>query len=212
MKRIEEHLYEHQHTGKDGVTTTRYYAKFVSWDRRPLTIALGDDLAAAGVKLDRLHKLNDAKVTVELDETRELREELERQKKQKADARKGITFAEWAQKYFDELVPPEKRASTVHQESSRIKTLNDFFGDVPLCSINLDMILQYRKERAAEVGLATVNLGVSFLRYLLNMAADHGVLDSVPRIKLRSEKDREQQRSVELDEYRLILASLNQPH
>lgn len=113
---------------------------------------------------------------------------------------------------FDELLPVEKRASTVHQESSRIKTLISFFGDVPLCSINLDMILQYRKERAAEVGLATVNLGVSFLRYLLNMAADHGVLDSVPRIKLPSEKDREQQRSVELDEYRLILASLNHPH
>jgi hypothetical protein len=30
MKRIEEHLYEHQHTGKDSVTATRYYAKFVS--------------------------------------------------------------------------------------------------------------------------------------------------------------------------------------
>ena len=44
------------------------------------------------------------------------------------------------------------------------------------------------------------------------MAADHGVLDSLPRIKLPSEKDRPQQRSVDPDEYQLILSNLSQPH
>src|SRR5262249_20714949 len=153
-------------------------------------------LGAARAKLDRLHKLNDARVTVELDEEKELRLALERQKEEQEQKRKGITFAEWAERYFDELVPPDKRASTVHKEKGRLKTLNEHFSDVPLCDINLGLINDYRKKRSAEVTLSTVNLAVGLLRHLLNVAADHGMLDAVPRIKLPPQKDRPQQRSL----------------
>src|SRR5262249_9773117 len=111
MKRIEEHLYEHEHTGKDGVTTKRFYAKFTSWDRQALTKPLGDDIGSARVKLQRLHDLNRAKVRVELDEERELREELERQQAAKQAKRAGTTLSEWAETYFAKLVPQNKHCS-----------------------------------------------------------------------------------------------------
>src|SRR5262249_52476559 len=191
MKRIEEHLYEHEHTGKDGVTTKRFYAKLTTWDRQALTKPLGDDLGAARVKLDRLHKLNDAKVRVELDEERELREELERQQAAKQAKRAGTTLSEWAETYFAKLVPPNKRESTVHGEHLRMKTLSEYFGNPRLADINLESILQYRKARSCEeVTQATINRAVGFLRYLLNLACDHNIIGKVPRIKLVSESDR----------------------
>ena len=162
MKMIEPWLYELRHVMKTGEVSVRFYAKFTDWQRQPLTKPLGDNINIARAKLERLRDLNKAKVTVELDEERELREALEQQKKEREQARKGITFRQWAERYFAELVPPDKRASTVHQETLRVKTLSAFFGDVALSDIDLDLILQYRKARAAEVGLATVNLGVSF--------------------------------------------------
>jgi hypothetical protein len=122
MKRIEEHLYEHKHVIKDGQVTTRYYAKFTTWDRRPLTVALGDDLNAARVKLDRLHKLNDAKVRVELDEEKELREALARQAVEKAQERRGLTFAEWGQKYFDDIVYPKDKENPDCETADGIKS------------------------------------------------------------------------------------------
>src|SRR5262249_49848466 len=160
----------------------RFFAKFTSWDRRQLTVALGDDLGAARVKLQRLHDLNRAKVRVELDEERELREELDRQKEEQRQKRKGITLSECAETYFAKLVPPNKRASTVHGEHLRMKTLSEYFGDTRLADIDLKMILEYRKARSGEVTQATINRAVAFLRYLLNLACDHGIIDKVPRI------------------------------
>jgi integrase len=225
MKKIEKYLYENRHVAKDGQVSLRYYGKFTTWDHRPLTAALGDDLNAARVKLDRLHKLNDARVTVELDEEKELREALELQQKQKELARKGITFREWAEKYFDEVVPKEngvdcetmdgiKRQSTVHGQELRVKTLNEFFGDVALCDIGPDLINKYRKARSANVSPSTVNRSLSLLGYLLNLAADpdHGVLDAVPRIKKEDENDRAVQRSVDEDEYRKILSAMREDY
>jgi integrase len=206
MKRIQEHLYEHQHVTKDGPVTTRYYAKFTTWDRRPLTVALGDDLNAARVKLDRLHKLNAARSVVELDEEKELREALQRQAEEKEHRRKSITFAEWTDRYQNEIVPPDKRGSTLYVEASRIKALNDFFGDTPLREIDLALIQKYINSRKGKVAPSTLTLSVSTLRYLLNLAADHGILDAVPRLKLKSESTI--QRSVHVEEYEKIIAQM----
>jgi integrase len=221
MKKIEKHFYEHEHVGKDGQTTTRFFAKFTSWDRRPLTIALGDNLAKARAKLDRLHDLNRARVRVELDEDRQLREALELQQKQKDAARRGITFSQWAELYFNEVVPMEngvdcqtmdgiKRLSTIRGQKLRLKTLNQFFGDVALCDIAPDLINKFRRARSAEVSSATVNRGLSLLGYLLNLAADpdHAVLDAVPRIKKESEKGRARQQTISEHEYAAILSGM----
>jgi integrase len=211
MKRIEEHLYQHEHRAKDGQVTTRYYAKFTSWDRQPLTIALGDNLTIAGARLDRLHKLNDARGRVELDETRELREQLEKTQREKEQARKGITFKEWAEKYFAELVPSDKRESTLAVEATRIKTLKDFFGDTPLCEIDLSLIKQYENSRKGKVASSTLALSLATLRYLLNMAADHNILDAVPRLKFKNERS-SVQRSVNVEEYEQIVAKMDRQY
>src|SRR5262249_28536634 len=90
----------------------------------------------------------------------------------------------------------------------RVKSMLDFFGDKPLRDINLGMIQQYRDARKAEgISLSTRNLAVGFLRYLLNLAADHDVLESVPRIKLHGE--RKEQSTVTDEEYAAILAQLD---
>jgi hypothetical protein len=224
MKRIEEHLYEHKHVIKDGQVTTRYYAKFTTWDRRPLTVALGDDLNAARVKLDRLHKLNDAKVRVELDEEKELREALARQAVEKAQERRGLTFAEWGQKYFDDIVYPKdkenpdcetadgiKSKSTIYGQKSQFETLKDFFGNFALGDIKLSHVKEYRRMRSSQgMSFPTANRELSFLRFLLNQAAetDHGdepILEAVPRIKLPSEKGRARKQTISDEEYGAIL-------
>src|SRR5262249_10187530 len=163
MRKIEPHLYQLDHVTKGGEVSTRYYAKFVTWDRQALTKPLGSNIAGARMKLQRLRDLNQARVRVELDEEKELRVALERQKKQKEDARKGITLSEWAQRYFNELLPVNKRGSTVRGERLRLKTLIEHFGDVPLCEIDLEKISAYRRARSGDaVTHATINRCVSF--------------------------------------------------
>jgi integrase len=223
-KMIEPHLREWRHITKDGTESIRYFAVFTAWNRRAINKPLGDNFKKAQAKLEQLlnrNKVANPDTPIETDDEWKERIDKERREKEKELERKGVTFREWAEKYFAEVVPKSngvdcetmdgvKRISTVHGQKLRMKTLNEFFGDVALCDIGPELIKEYRKARSAKVSSSTVNRSLSLLGYLLNLAADpdHAVLDAVPKIKKQDENDRPEQRSVDEDEYQKILAGM----
>jgi integrase len=92
--------------------------------------------------------------------------------------------------------------------------LKPFFGDLPLVDIKKSTAIEYRKKRKAEgVGDITVNREVSFLRKLLNVAADQEppLIETVPRFKLPSETSRARTRTIDAEEFGAILAHMKRP-
>jgi len=62
-----------------------------------------------------------------------------------------------------------------------------------------------------KIKFSTVNRELAFLRYLLNLAADDDIIEKVPRIKLKSEKELKRDGIITDDEYRALLDSTARP-
>ena len=74
--------------------------------------------------------------------------------------------------------------------------------------------MEYRKKRKAEgVGFTTVNRELSFLRKLLNVAADQEppLLETVPRFKLPNETSQARTRTIDAEDFGAILAHMRRP-
>ena len=75
-------------------------------------------------------------------------------------------------------------------------------------------ILEYRKKRKAEgVGFITTNRELSFLRKLLNVAADQEppLIESVPRFKLPNETSRARSGTIDPEQFAAILSHMKRP-
>ena len=57
----------------------------------------------------------------------------------------------------------------------------------------------------------TVNRELAFLRYLLNMAADDGIIEAAPSVNLKTEKDRKRDRVASEKEYKSLLVNMPRP-
>src|SRR5262245_39899757 len=161
MKKIEPWLYQLDHTTKTGEVSTRYYALFTTWNRQKLCKALGTDLKEARQKLKWLRSQNEnEEPVIELTEERQLRKELKRQEEEQEKIRRGITFAEFGQQYFDDVIYPDdesspdcrtwdgiKRKSTVHGQELRFKSLKSFFADRSLVDIESNDAEEHRRMR-----------------------------------------------------------------
>ena len=85
------------------------------------------------------------------------------------------------------------RPTSADREKRSFALLESFFSDLSLTDIRKNTIAENRKKRTAEgVGFVTINRELSFLRKLLNVAADQEppLIESVPRFKLPSESSR----------------------
>jgi integrase len=209
-ERIEKNLYKRQYQNANGEWSTLYYAAFVcrlKGKRR--TFPLGADLKTAREELAVLIADNIRKK--DFDEDKE---------KQKA----GLTFADYGAAYFNGKVDPDKRPGGVERERRSFKTLKSFFGDMLLAEIDRSKVMEYRTKRSAEpivrrgkpvagtrIRFSTVNRELAFLRYLLNLAADDNIIEKVPKIKLKSERERRRDRIVSDDEYRSLLDNTSRP-
>jgi integrase len=92
--------------------------------------------------------------------------------------------------------------------------LKKFFGDLALAEIGKAKILEYRKKRTAGgAGFITVNRELSFLRKLLNVAADQEppLLETVPRFKLPNEMSRARSGTVDAEQFSSILSHMKRP-
>jgi integrase len=112
----------------------------------------------------------------------------------------------------------------VEREKRSFKTLNLFFGNTLLSEIDRSKVMEYRAKRSMEpivrrgkpvagtkISFSTVNRELAFLRYLLNLAADDDIIEKVPRIKLKSEKERKRNRIATDDEYSGLLENTSRP-
>jgi integrase len=208
-KRIEKNLYRRQYQTGNGEWTTLFYAAFVDWTGKRRTFPLGSDLKTARKELAVLRARNIRREDFDAD---------------KVKPRTGLTFTDYGTDYFDGKVDPDKRAGGVEREKRSFKTLKAFFGDMLLSEIDRSKVMEYRAKRSAEpiirrgkpvagskISFSTVNRELAFLRYLLNLAADDGIIDKVPRVKLKSERERKRDRIVTDDEYRALLHNSARP-
>ncbi|MEE8114819.1 MAG: site-specific integrase [Nitrososphaerales archaeon] len=205
--RIERHLYKRQYRTESSNWSTLYYGIFVDWKGKRRKFPLGSDLKTAKGELKVLEARNIR------------REDFD---KDKSSWQQGITFAEWGQLYFKEKVDPDKRS--VERERRSFTKLKEFFGNLPLVEINRSKVMEYKARRSKEpiirkgkpvegskIAFSTVNCELAFLRYLLNLAVDDEIIETVPRMKLQSEKSRKRHRIASDDEYRALLESMSRP-
>ncbi len=209
MKRIAKNLYKRQYQVANGDWSTNYYGAFVDWTGKRRTFPLGVDLKIACQELAVLKARNIRRENFDAD---------------KEKPQVGLTFGVYGADYFKSKVDPDKRAGGVERETRSFKTLKTFFGDMLLSDIDRSKVMEYRAKRSAEpkmrrgkpvadskIKFSTVNRELAFLRYLLNLAADDDIIDKVPRIKLKSEKELKRDRIITDDEYRALLDSTARP-
>ena len=79
-----------------------------------------------------------------------------------------ITFSELAHRYQKEVTPHKKSAS---REISRLKCLDEFFGEVTLARINSEMVARFRDERlSSNLSGATVIKDLNTLSHIIDTA------------------------------------------
>jgi integrase len=204
FERVQKHLYKRQYQKGSGDWATAFYARFVDWQGIRRKFAVGDNLDDARDELGRLHTLNKGRHDWDAEK-----------RKAEEQRRRAVTFSQWGKTYFaDQLSPNELRESSIDREKRSFALLEKFFGDLPLVEIGKTKILEYRKRRAAEaVGFITINRELSFLRKLLNVAADQEppILHTLPRFKLPKETSRARTGTIAADDFSAILAQMRRP-
>jgi integrase len=204
FERIEKHLYRRQYQTAGGEWSTLYYGIFTDWQGIRRTFPFGNDLQDARDALGELRNRNKGKY------------DWDAEKKRAEDRRRrAVTLSQWGNTYFDHgLSPNELRPGSSDREKRAFALLEPFFGDLPLADIKKSTALEYRKNRKAEgVGFVTVNRELSFLRKLLNVAADQEppLLETVPRFKLPNETGQARTRTIDAEEFAAILAHMRRP-
>jgi integrase len=206
---IDKGLYKRQYQNANGDWSTLFYGIFVDWTGKRRTFPLGTDMRTAKEELTVLRARNIRREDFDAD---------------KAKPKAGLTFSEYGTAYFNGKVDPDKRAGGVEREKRSFKTLNLFFGNTLLSEIDRSKVMEYRAKRSMEpivrrgkpvagtkISFSTVNRELAFLRYLLNLAADDDIIEKVPRIKLKSEKERKRNRIATDDEYSGLLENTSRP-
>jgi len=163
FEKIAEHLYKRQYQTAKGEWRTKYFVLFTDWQGIRRKFSVGDSLDDARDELGRLHTLNKGRHDWDAEK-----------RKSEEQRRRAVTFSQWGDTYFNHgLSPNELRPGSIDREKRAFALLEPFFGDLSLTDIKKSTALEYRKKRKAEgVGDVTVNREVSFLRKLLNVAAD----------------------------------------
>jgi len=111
FERIAEHFYKRQYQSAEGQWKTIFYARFVDWQGKRRMFPLGDHLADARDKLGELRTLNKG------------RYDFAKEKKERVKAKiKGMTLAEWLDRYLD-LVKHMASSATKSSQCIHLKRL-----------------------------------------------------------------------------------------
>lgn len=203
FERIEKHLYIRQYRTSTGCWSTLYYAKLT--DRlkgKPRTFPLGSDLKEAREQLQILEARNIKREDFDADKAKPVAES------------PRLTFRKWSERYL-ELVQFKKSQDRDRQLCDH---LNEGLGDLELTAISRSKVMEYKNLRlqqpiqrhgkpveGTKVALSTINRELSCLRHMLRLAADDGLIESPPVIKLESEKHLSRERVLSTDEYKTLL-------
>lgn len=132
IERVGKHLYKRSYQTTTGQWTTNFYGCFKDWSGKRRTFPLGSDLKTARNELKVYEARNIRREDFDAD---------------KAKAKQGITFSEWAGIYFKEKVNSDKGQSGVEREHRSYKKLEPFFGPMLLSEIRKANINEYRQKR-----------------------------------------------------------------
>jgi len=189
-ERVEPHLYRLKHQTPTGEWTTRFYARFQDWKGVNRKVALGTDLKAARVKLRAL--LGDNARGVDLDK----------------DKVQHMTFARWAEIYLERYGRVKRSA---REDERHVKVLSDFFGSLLLSQMTrtkVEEFKQLRKERQTyrgnPVSIAYCNRELAYLRHILRLAVEEGLIEAAPTVKLYRENNA-REKVVTAEEYQRLL-------
>jgi len=203
IKRVKRvpHLYERQYQTEAGERRVKFYAKFTcALKHKPRTMALGSDIQAAKEALALV-----------------LADNVKGRDFDAGAGSDGITFSEWCKDYFDKRMDPERRAGGIDRDKRSFKKLEPFFGGMRLSDIKRTTIMEYQAKRLKEtwhgraITFRTVNRELTFLKTMLRLAEDDGIVEQAPRIKLKSEKEFKRERTASTEEYSALLAGMNRP-
>ena len=201
FERIARHFYKRQYQTATGDWSTYYYGIFVDCKKKRRTFPLGSDLRTA-------------KDELKVYEARNIRREDFDQDKEQRSKEQGMTFSQWTERYLD-LV---RKKTSLQRDKQLCNHLIGFFGDLPLLQITRSKIMEYKNLRlespiirhgkpveGSKLTVSSVNRELSCLRHILHLAADEGLIESVPRIKLESERHLARDRVLSEEEEHLLL-------
>ena len=196
IERIEKHLYKRQYQTAGGDWSTLYYARFTDWKGKRRAFPLGSDLKTAREELKVLEARNIR------------REDFDK------DSVQGMTFSKWAERYLT-LV---KHKRSLERDERTCKKLTEFFGSMLLSQITRTKIMEYKNLRlesaiirrgkpvqGSRIKVSTVNRELACLKHMLRLAADEGIIENAPTIKLDSEKKFARKRVISDEEYQALL-------
>ncbi|MCH8054744.1 MAG: tyrosine-type recombinase/integrase [Deltaproteobacteria bacterium] len=202
FERIEKHLYKRQYQTTSGDWSTLYYGIFTDWKGKRRTFPLGSELKTARGQLKVL----------EADNIRKVDFDQEKEERRKA-ATAGMTVAEWLEQYL------EKTKSKVSWRTDKMHCVNlkRLIGALLLTEVNRPRLMEYKTRRLSEpimrhgkpvegtkVKGSTVNRELSFLSAALNLAADDGLCEGMPK-RWKREKEIARDRTLTNDEYKRLL-------
>jgi integrase len=190
-ERVEPHLYRLKHQTPTGEWTTRYYVRFQDWKGVNRRFPAGPDLRAARQKLRAL--LGDNARGVDFDK----------------DKVQGMAFAHWGKMYLERYA---KTKRSCREDERHVQVLSDFFGNLLLSQITrtkVEEFRQIRKERLTHrgqpVSAAYCNRELECLRHMLRLAAEEGIMETAPIVKLYKETNT-RDRVLTEEEYQRLLA------
>ena len=196
FERIEKHLHTRQYQTAGGDWSTIYYARFTDWKGKRRAFPLGSDLKTAREELKVLEARNIRRGDFD------------------KDGVQGMTFSKWAERYLA-LV---KHKRSLERDERTCKQLEKFFGSTLLPQITRAKVMEYKNLRlegpiirrgkpveGKKIKVSTVNRELACLKHMLRLAADEGLIESVPTIKLDSEKKFARKRVVSEEEYKALL-------
>lgn len=190
------HLYKRQYQSDKGEERTLYYARFVDWKGKRRIFPLGSYLQAAKEELKILESKNVKQ------------EDFDKARIQ------GMTLEVWLERYL--ILVKTKRSW--ERDKQHCEHLTRVLGAIPLSQVNRPRIMEYKNQRIDEpiqrygkpvmgttVKVSTINREIRCLLHALNLAADEGLIDTVPRVRLESEQHLQRDRVLSDKEYRELL-------
>jgi len=193
--KLPRYVYRQRYKVRGGYVRTLYYVRFTDWKGKKRVFPAGDSPEAVKEIRDGILKKNYAQYDFDRPE------------------RADVTFAQWAD-YCLGLVRDKKSFPRICQHAEHLK---GFFGPLLLSEITKTKILEYRALRLTApiirhgkpargiVKLSTVNRELAALRWMLNLAAEEGLIEAVPKIKLDSERHLRRERTLNEKEWGALL-------
>src|SRR5262249_25000586 len=201
---VEKYLYRREYETSTGEYSVLYYGNFVDWKKVRRRFPLGDSLEVARDRHGELRNLNGRRFDFDAEKA-----------EQKKSRIKEMTLGEWLDKFLD--LYKKRPANTQRSVRTSFNHLKRLLGEkTPLSAINKLRILEYKVRRSTEknrildengesgtvIG-STINNEVSVLITALNLAAETGLCQEPPKIKMEREFSRN--RILDAQEYQALL-------